>query len=250
MLEFEAVTRRFVDHVALEGFSLACVRGRTLAVLGPSGSGKSTLLRLAIGLARPDAGTVRVDGRDLAAWDLRELRHRTGYVIQEGGLFPHLDVRGNVTLAARDLGLPHARQEDRLAELLELVQLAPQLATRRPHELSGGQRQRVALMRALMLDPPLLLLDEPLAALDPLVRSELQRDLRALFRRLGKTVVIVTHDVAEAALLADEVALVHEGRLVQKGPLADLLDRPASPFVAEFVRAQRGAREILAEAAS
>jgi osmoprotectant transport system ATP-binding protein len=162
-----------------------------------------------------------------------------GYVIQEGGLFPHLTARQNVSLVAADLGWDAARIEGRIRDLLGLAGIDPSLLDRYPSQLSGGQRQRVGLMRALMLDPAVLLLDEPLAALDPITRSRLQEDLRRLFARLRKTVLFVTHDMAEAAYLGDEIALMRGGSIVQRGRLADLLRAPADPFVTEFIRAQR-----------
>jgi osmoprotectant transport system ATP-binding protein len=247
MLRYEAVTKRFGPVLALDGISLECARGRTTAFLGPSGCGKSTLLRLAVGLVRPDAGVVQVDGRTLGESSLEQLRRRIGYVIQEGGLFPHLDVHGNVTLMARHLGWDRARIEGRYRELLDLVKLPQAVSRRPPEELSGGQRQRVSLMRALMLDPELLLLDEPLGALDPMIRHELQHDLKELFASLRRTVVLVTHDIAEAGALGDTLVLLRAGRLEQQGSLEQLLDRPASLFARDFVASQRGARELLEE---
>jgi osmoprotectant transport system ATP-binding protein len=159
--------------------------------------------------------------------------------VQDGGLFPHLTAQGNVHLMARHLRWPAERIRARVAELAELVRLPESALGRAPHELSGGQRQRVALMRALMLDPELLFLDEPLGALDPLVRADLQDDLAAIFRRLGKSVVLVTHDLAEAAFFGHVLVLLQDGRVVQRGALADLVERPASPFVVRFIQAQR-----------
>jgi osmoprotectant transport system ATP-binding protein len=245
MLAYEGVSKRFGPIVALDSITLACASGHTTALLGPSGCGKSTLLRLAVGLVLPDAGAVRVDGRAMQVEHFTELRQGIGYVIQEGGLFPHLDVEENVTLMARYLRWEPERIRERYRELRELVKLPASADTRLPEELSGGQRQRVSLMRALMLDPQLLLLDEPLGALDPMIRRDLQRDLAQLFTSLKRTVVLVTHDIAEAGLLADTLVLLEAGRIVQEGSLADLLERPQVPFVSEFVEAQRGAREVL-----
>jgi osmoprotectant transport system ATP-binding protein len=163
-----------------------------------------------------------------------------GYVVQDGGLFPHLTAGSNVTLMARYLGWSEERITSRLEELTVLTQLPRDGLDRYPAELSGGQRQRVSLMRALMLDPELLLLDEPMGALDPMIRSELQAELRAIFRRLGKTVVFVSHDLGEAAYLGDHLVLLRAGRVVQQGTFADLTDRPVEPFVTAFVNAQRG----------
>jgi osmoprotectant transport system ATP-binding protein len=163
-----------------------------------------------------------------------------GYVIQDGGLFPHLDVRSNVALMARYLGWDEQRIDKRLEELIALTHFPRDGITRFPAEISGGQRQRVSLMRALMLDPHVILLDEPLGALDPLIRADLQSELRSIFRSLGKTVVMVTHDLAEAAYFADTIILLRDGRIAQLGSYRDLLERPADDFVERFVRAQRG----------
>src|SRR5438045_5331757 len=167
------------------------------------------------------------------------LRRRIGYVIQEGGLFPHLTARANILLMARHHGKTDAEMHPRLSELCELTRFSESLLARYPLELSGGQRQRVSLMRALMLSPELLLLDEPLGALDPLVRASLQKDLKEIFARLRQTTLLVTHDLAEAAYLGDEIVLVNEGRIVKQGSLADLREKTASSFVSEFINAQR-----------
>jgi osmoprotectant transport system ATP-binding protein len=242
-LELVGVAKRFGAAPALRGIDLAFHPGETTVLLGASGSGKSTLLRVALGLLVPDAGCVRVGGALLDARSAPRLRLRMGYVIQDGGLFPHLDARGNASLMARHLGWDAARIDARVRELAELARLPEALLARLPTQLSGGERQRVALMRALALDPEVLLLDEPLGALDPLVRAELQTDLRDAFRRLGKTVVLVTHDLAEAAFFADRVALLSEGAVLQQGSIRDLLERPADPYVVRFVRAQRPVSE-------
>jgi osmoprotectant transport system ATP-binding protein len=192
-----------------------------------------------LGLVTPDSGSVMLNGEALSAQNAETLRHRVGYVIQEGGLFPHLTAQRNVTLMARFLGRSQEDIEHRCAELAGLVQIPPDVLARHPRDLSGGQRQRVALMRALMLDPPVLLMDEPLGALDPVTRYSLQGDLKSIFSRLAKTVVLVTHDMHEAAHFASEIVLMREGRVVQRGTLDDLLARPAEPFVTEFIRAQR-----------
>ncbi len=170
-----------------------------------------------------------------------------GYVIQDGGLFPHLTARGNVTLMARHLGLERDRIEARLRELAELSKFPVEGLDRYPVQLSGGQRQRVSLMRALILDPDVLLLDEPLGALDPMIRTGLQDDLREIFRSLGKTVVMVTHDTAEAAFFGEAIVLMREGRIIQQGRFADLVDAPAEPFVSHFMAAQRRMHTVLAE---
>jgi len=240
------VAKRRGGTTVLGPLDLAVERGETLAVLGPSGAGKTTLLELLLGLARPDAGEVRFGGAPLTGDDMLSVRRRIGYVVQGGGLFPHLTARENVGLVARWLGWEEARLSARVSELVELARLPPALLSRYPAELSGGQAQRVALVRALVLDPEVLLLDEPLGALDPVTRAELQDDLAAVFARLGKTGVLVTHDVAEAALLGERVALLREGRIAQQGTLEDLVARPADPFVMRFIRAQRTLSDALA----
>lgn len=233
------VRKSYAGRVVLDVPQLTAQAHRTLALIGPSGCGKSTLLRIVIGLVGSDTGTVSFGGRPMERASRRELRLGTGYVIQEGGLFPHLTVLGNVALVPRDLGWSEERIAARVDELAELTRFPGELLRRYPHQLSGGQRQRVALIRALVLDPAVLLMDEPLASLDPLIRSELQDELRQLFARLRKTVLLVTHDLAEAAFLGDAIALFRDGRVVQVGTLDDLATRPAEPFVSSFIGAQR-----------
>lgn len=240
ILSLQQVSKSFSGHTVINGLSLTVARGSTTALIGPSGCGKSTLLRLMNGLLRPDTGAVEFDGQALTRERMLQVRQRIGYVIQDGGLFPHLSAGDNVALMARHGGWAQPRIHTRLAELAELVQLEGSQLQRYPTQLSGGQRQRVALMRALMLDPELLLLDEPLGALDPIIRYDLQGELRDIFRRLGKTVVIVTHDLAEAGWFGDRVILLNQGNIAQSGTLAELTDSPASDFVDQFVRAQRG----------
>jgi len=204
----------------LRNLSLAVAEGETLALIGRSGSGKTTALRLINALRMPAAGRVLVAGRETTAWNPIELRRRTGYVIQEGGLFPHLTVADNVGMVPSLEGWPAPRIAQRTRELLGLVGLdADEFSSRRPHQLSGGQRQRVGVARALAADAPLLLLDEPFGALDPVTRRELQDEFRALTLRLGKTAVFVTHDLAEAARVADRIALLRQGQLVVCGTL-------------------------------
>ncbi len=240
MFALRDIAKAYAGQPALGPLSLEVSAGRTTVLIGPSGCGKSTLLRVLIGLVVPDAGTVTFDGVPVTPATVRAVRLRVGYVIQDGGLFPHLTVRGNVTLMARHLGRDPGAIAARVAELVDLTRLPADGLDRYPHQLSGGQRQRVGLIRALMLDPDALLLDEPLGALDPLVRADLQAELRDIFRRLGKTVVLVTHDLGEAAYFADRVVLLRDGRVVQAGSPADLWHRPADPFVTRFVQAQRG----------
>ncbi len=210
-----------------------------MALLGTSGCGKSTLLRLIAGLIQPDSGSIRLNGEPLTAQNIQSIRQRMGYVIQEGGLFPHLSLRANITLMARHLRWSATRIAQRVAVLGDLTRLAPHFLERFPGQVSGGQRQRAALMRALFLDPEILLLDEPLGALDPIIRVELQAELCEIFSALRKTVVLVTHDLGEAAFLADDIVLLDAGRIVQQGKLEQLLEFPATPFVTRFINSQR-----------
>ena len=234
------VSKHYAGATALHSTNLSVERGKTTVLIGPSGCGKSTLLRLIIRLIEPDSGSIEFDDEPITSDIIGTLRRRIGYVIQEGGLFPHLTARANVLLMARHIGKPEDKMQNRLAELCELTRFSVNLLSRYPVELSGGQRQRVGLMRALMLSPELLLLDEPLGALDPLVRASLQKDLKEIFARLQQTVLFVTHDLAEAAYFGDEIVLMNEGRIVQRGPVSDLRDQPTDPFVSEFINAQRG----------
>lgn len=238
MIALDGVSKRFGEIVVLEPTDLVVTGERTLVLIGPSGSGKSTLLRLIVGLIHPDTGKILIDGVEMSPRTSRALRERIGYVIQDGGLFPHLTAARNITLMAEHLGWGRGRIRERLEDLSHLTNLPMEMLGRYPRELSGGQRQRVGLMRALMLDPSFLLMDEPLGALDPFIRSRLQEELREIFGRLRKTVLLVTHDLSEAAYLGDEIVLIRDGRIVQRGSIRDLVERPAEPFVREFVRAQ------------
>lgn len=240
MLRLASVTKTFAGRSVIDDLTLHIAAGETTALLGPSGCGKSTTLRLMLGLAVPDAGSIAFDGVVLVRDTLASVRRRVGYVIQDGGLFPHMTARENVILKARTLRWTAERIVERLEELRELTNFPIDGLDRYPIELSGGQRQRVALMRGLMLDPDVLLLDEPLGALDPMIRFSLQQDLRNIFRKLGKTVVLVTHDLAEAAYFGDKIVLMRDGAIVQQGSLASMIERPTDPFVSEFVNAQRG----------
>jgi osmoprotectant transport system ATP-binding protein len=235
----EHVSKRYGAVRALQDVSLAVAPGSTTALIGSSGSGKSTVLRLLLGLDWPDEGVVKTEGQALKRSQVLALRQRVGYVIQEGGLFPHLTVLGNLALLPRHLGWSAARIRQRAEELAELTHLPHNVLERYPTELSGGQRQRVALMRGLMLNPDALLLDEPLGALDPIVRHELQDELKLIFDQLGKTVIVVTHDLAEAAWFAERLILLREGGVVQDGRIDDLRERPVDAFVSRFVEAQR-----------
>ena len=222
-------------RAALDGFSLSVRDGETVALLGPSGCGKTTALKLVNRLLAPDAGEVRVFGRDVAREDAVGLRRSIGYVIQEGGLLPHWTVQENVATVPRLLGWSEERRRERAREVLAMVNLpADEFSARRPRELSGGQRQRVGVARALAADPVLVLMDEPFGALDPIARRALQAEFLAWKRQLRKAVLLVTHDLTEAFRLADRVAIVWQGRVVQVGTPREIVEAPANDFVREF----------------
>lgn len=246
VIEFRNVnyTPPNASRAVLDGINFSVASGQSLALLGESGCGKTTTLRLINRLLLPSSGAVFVEEKSTRDWNELELRRRIGYVIQEGGLFPHLTARQNVLLLARHIGQDETKNSARYDELCELTHFPKDHGERFPGELSGGQRQRVGLMRALMLDPPLLLFDEPLAALDPMVRASLQTDLKRIFQTLKKTVVVVTHDLSEAGYLGDEIALMRDGKILQQGALNTLRESPADPFVTEFISAQRPAVAI------
>jgi osmoprotectant transport system ATP-binding protein len=225
-------------RAALQDVSLEAPEGRVLVLLGTSGAGKTTALKTLNRMVVPDAGRVHVLGRDAAEWDAVKLRRRVGWVIQEGGLFPHLSVLENVALVPRLLGWDEARRAVRAREMLELVGLRPErFGMARPATLSGGEAQRVGVARALAAEPSLLLMDEPFGALDPLTRLELQREFQGWQKRLGTTVVLVTHDVAEAFRLGDTVAVLNAGRVVQSGTPDEIRARPEPSFTRPFLEA-------------
>lgn len=233
------VSKYFDQHEALEPTTLTIQAGKTTVLIGPSGCGKSTILRLIVGLIPPSEGQIFFDDEEVTDKNINLLRRKTGYVIQDGGLFPHLDVKDNVSLFARFLGYSSEAIDKRIAQLRDLVQLPLGILHSYPLRLSGGERQRVSLMRALMLDPDYILLDEPLAALDPIIRIELQQQLKQIFSYLRKTVILVTHDMREASYLGNEIILMRLGKIIQKGTLKDLIHSPAVPFVTDFIRAQQ-----------
>ena len=215
LLEFKGVRYAYDGRLAVDNLDLTIASGESVALVGPSGSGKSTVLKLTNRLVLPQEGAVLVEGRDTRHWDPIRLRRRTGYVLQDIGLFPHLTVEQNVTLVPRLEHWPAPKMRARAAELLELVGLPPgEFAGRWPRELSGGQRQRVGVARSLAADPPILLMDEPFGALDPITRTELQREFQRIQRELNKTVLLVTHDMAEAFALAERVGVLDSGRLI------------------------------------
>ena len=243
MIQLSDISKTYDGKTVVDSVDLTLDEGKTYTLIGPSGCGKSTLLRMIIGLIQPDEGQIQFDGRSYDEIDIPAMRAQFGYVIQTGGLFPHLTARQNVALPAVYRKKPKQEIDQRIAELRELTQLTEDSLDRYPVQLSGGQRQRVSLMRALILDPNVLLMDEPLGALDPMIRSQLQVQLHDIFKSLGKTVVMVTHDLDEAAYFADSIVLMRDGQIEQQGTIQDLLETPASEFVTEFIEAQQGHME-------
>jgi len=240
MIRLDGLTKRWpgTAKASVSDITLEVPEGTCCALIGPSGCGKTTTLRMVNRLVEPTAGRVWIAGEEALRQDPVQLRRRIGYVIQEVGLFPHRSVAENVATVPVLLGWDAARIRRRVAEVLELVGL-PGFADRRPYQLSGGERQRVGVARALAGDPPVLLMDEPFGAVDPLRRRQLQDEVLKLLRELGKTVLVVTHDVAEAMRLGDTVAILQEGELLQHAPPAELLAHPATGFVAEFLGTDR-----------
>ena len=238
VLEFSDVGKRFAaGPPVLEGLTLSVFEGETVALVGPSGSGKTTALKLANRLLEADSGRVNVFGEPVRTPEPAALRRRIGYVIQEGGLFPHWSVRENVETVPRLLGWPAEKRRARAEKLLETVGLPPaEFSARFPRELSGGQRQRVGVARALAADPTLVLMDEPFGALDPIARRAIQREFLAWKGSLASAVLLVTHDLTEAFRLADRIAVLHRGSVRQVGTKEDLTRRPADAFVREFVQ--------------
>jgi osmoprotectant transport system ATP-binding protein len=244
MIVLSNVSKAYGDFAALHETNVTFGVGQTSVIIGPSGCGKSTVLRLINGLIAPSSGSVTIQDQLLNAHSVLQIRQRMGYVIQDGGLFPHFTARENIILLAVHLKLPKAQIDRRVRELCSITQFEHVLLDRYPSELSGGQRQRVSLMRALMLDPDVLLLDEPLAALDPMVRSLLQTDLKRVFAELQKTVILVTHDLPEAAYFADTIILMGKGSIVQTGTLDEIQTAPKSEFVTSFIAAQRSLANV------
>jgi osmoprotectant transport system ATP-binding protein len=240
VIVLQGLVKRYASALALDGVSLEVARGECVFLVGPSGCGKTTLLKAVNRLVEPDAGSVRVAGRDVRESAPHELRRRIGYAFQQVGLFPHLSVAENVGITPSLLGWERERIAARVDALLERVELAPAaFRARRPDELSGGQAQRVGLARALAAEPELLLLDEPFGALDPATRDRLQQSFSGLRRELGLTVLFVSHDMAEALLLADRIAVMDAGRIVQLGTPRELLAAPADARVAALLETPR-----------
>lgn len=243
MISIHGVKKSYSSKEVLKGIDLEIPNGKAFALIGPSGCGKSTLLRIIMGLIDQEEGSVSINGELLTKENVLPLRRKMGYVIQNGGLFPHLTARENTALAARYLGWTSDKIESRLAELSDLVRIDKKMLDRKPSDISGGQAQRISLIRALMLDPDILLFDEPLGSIDPLVRHELQSDLKDIFQSLNKTVLLVTHDLGEAAFLGDEIVLMKEGEIIQQGSIHQITKNPASEFVERFIKAQRSPLE-------
>ena len=243
---YDAATARTGAAAAVEDLSLTVPAGRICVLVGPSGCGKTTTLKMVNRLIEPSAGRILIDGRDIATRDVTELRRGIGYVIQQVGLFPHQTVAQNVATVPRLLGWPRERQRARADELLELVGLEPgRYRDRYPSQLSGGERQRVGVARALAADPPVMLMDEPFGAVDPIVRERLQNELLRLQESLAKTILFVTHDIDEAVKMGDLVVVMGQGgRVAQAGAPADLLAQPASDYVARFVGVDRGLKRL------
>lgn len=239
MLQLKNISKTYGNLQALFPVDLTISTGETKVLVGPSGCGKSTLIRLIIGVVKNDTGEVYFDGELVTEENLMQIRRKIGYVIQEGGLFPHLTARQNVTLLSEYIGWEENRIDERLHQLAELTHFPVEALQRFPLQLSGGQKQRVSLMRALMLDPKVLLLDEPLGALDPMIRADLQIELKEIFLSLGKAVVLVTHDINEAGFFADEVVLMRDGKIVQQATIEEMISNPSEKFVTRFITAQR-----------
>lgn len=246
MIALDKVSKSFEDDegrtiVAVADVSLQVADGETLSLIGTSGSGKTTTLKLINRLIEPTGGRITVNGDDVQSVDVIALRRRMGYVIQTGGLFPHMTVRHNVGLLCELERWPSDRTAARVDELLELVNLPPgEFAGRYPRDLSGGQRQRVGVARALALDPPIILMDEPFGALDPITREQLHGEFLQLEAQVKKTIILVTHDLAEAFLLSDRVAIMNRGQLIQIGTEQELREHPATPFVEQFLQGHMG----------
>lgn len=237
-ISLKGVSASYGSTKVLDNLSIEVESGQNLALVGLSGSGKTTLLRLINGLVLPDAGEISVFGQSIPRDQLPEYRQKLGYVIQGGGLFPHLSIRENIGILGSALNMDKETIEKRIQEVAEVSQLRVHLLDRYPMELSGGQRQRVGLSRALFLNPPLILMDEPFGALDPITKKEVLGEFKDLFERLKKTIVLVTHDLNEAFYLCDQVCVLDKGRILQKGSKDELINSPKDPFVTQLIEAE------------
>ena len=239
MILVDRISKSFSGIPVLRDLTFSVGEGETIALLGLSGSGKTTALKTICGLHVPDEGKIVLNGEILNQDNLNKLRRQIGYVIQDGGLFPHLTAHGNLSLVGLEAGMSEVKLQERITELAEMTKIPLDLLKQYPRQLSGGQRQRIGIMRALLLDPNYLLLDEPMGALDPITREELQSELKELFKRLGKTVVLVTHDLYEAMHLSRRIILLNEGKIAQEGHMDELINNPSNEFVKRFVKAQK-----------
>ncbi|WP_327670780.1 MULTISPECIES: betaine/proline/choline family ABC transporter ATP-binding protein [unclassified Streptomyces] len=246
MIRFEHVSKRYADGTtAVDDLSFEVNEGELVTLVGPSGCGKTTTMKMVNRLIEPTAGRIFLDGDDISGVDPVQLRRRIGYVIQQVGLFPHRSVLDNTATVPHLLGVKRAKARERAAELLDLVGLDPKVfGERYPEQLSGGQRQRVGVARALAADPPVLLMDEPFGAVDPVVREHLQNEFLRLQQTLGKTVLFVTHDIEEAVRLGDRIAVYGDGRIEQYDTPSAVLGTPATDYVADFVGADRGLKRL------
>lgn len=242
MIEFQNISKSYDGIKAVDGLNLTIARGEFVVLIGPSGSGKTTALQLINRLLDHDSGRILFEGKEIYSFNVRDLRRRMGYAIQSVGLFPHWTVERNIATVPQLLGWKRSRIDQRVTELLTLFAMDPAIfRTRYPHQLSGGQQQRVGVARALAADPAVLLMDEPFGALDPVTRAALQLEMKRVHESSGKTIVLVTHDIDEALLLASKVVVLDRGRVVQVGSPLELLSKPANDFVADFIgRADRG----------
>lgn len=242
MIEFQNISKSYDGIKAVDGLNLTIARGEFVVLIGPSGSGKTTALQLINRLLDHDSGRILFEGKEIYSFNVRDLRRRMGYAIQSVGLFPHWTVERNIATVPQLLGWERSRINQRVTELLTLFAMDPEIfRTRYPHQLSGGQQQRVGVARALAADPAVLLMDEPFGALDPVTRAALQLEMKRVHEGSGKTIVLVTHDIDEALLLASKVVVLDRGRVVQVGSPLELLSKPANDFVADFIgRADRG----------
>lgn len=239
MIEVKNITKNFNGAPVLKNLSFSIESGKVLGLLGLSGSGKTTALKIICGLHQPQSGEIFLNKEKVSLKNLTQLRKQIGYVIQDGGLFPHLTAKQNIELVANEAKMPIKEFNQRLEELLVLCKFSPSLIGKYPKNLSGGQRQRVGIMRALLLKPKILLLDEPMGALDPITRFSMQNELKDLFTKVGCSVLLVTHDLNEAGYLCDEIILLNAGVIEQQGTMNELLANPLSDFVSTFTRSQR-----------
>ncbi|WP_296507452.1 ABC transporter ATP-binding protein [Rhodoferax sp.] len=246
MITFDHTCKSYGGTSAITDLNLLIAQGELVVLLGPSGSGKSTALKMINRMVDHDGGRILLNGEEIYSFNVQDLRRRMGYAIQSVGLFPHWTVARNIATVPTLLGWEPARVQARVTELLQLLDMAPaQYASRYPHQLSGGQQQRVGVARALAADPDVLLMDEPFGALDPVTRASLQLELKRIHRATGKTIVLVTHDIDEALLLATRIVLLNQGRIAQVGTPLELLQQPASDFVADFIgRADVGLKQL------